>query len=47
MKPVALVALIFLSGCAVSKSCFVGFSVLPLGPILICGIDTVPPEKAE
>lgn len=43
----ALALALLLSGCAVSKSCFVGFSLLPLGPIIMCGLDTATPEKGE
>lgn len=47
MRVALLASLFLLSGCAMSKGCFVGVSFLPLGPVLICGIDAAPPEKPE
>lgn len=47
MKPLLLAALLFLTGCATSPDCYVGVSIFPPGPFVICGVDAEPEEDEE
>jgi len=35
-----------LAGCAVGPSCYIGVSLIPVGPFVHCGVD-VSPEKVD
>jgi hypothetical protein len=42
MKLLALIALALITGCSTARSCSIGVSLLPPGPIVTCTLDTSP-----
>lgn len=47
MKLIAALALVLLTGCSTVRDCYVGFSLLPLGPIVTCGVDAYSEDEEE
>lgn len=47
IRAAALAALLAATGCATQPGCYVGFSLIPPTPILVCGLDVEPDDSEE